>query len=403
MKRIAVALVILTTGIIIVNTLPTEITRLKESVLSWQENALSYVPWLKQEDSQSSIIESKPAKEAVIVKGGDEERLVKTIETALPSVVTIGININVRERSTLQFDPANPFDGWRRVPGRSREVEQNIGSGFVITADGLIITNKHVVDAEDATYTVLLGDETTYTVEKIYRDPLNDLAILKINPKTSLTPLTLGSSDQLKLGQTTIAIGTPLGEFTNTVTTGIISGLGRGITAGSPFEGYVERLDNVIQTDAAISPGNSGGPLLNSSGHVIGVNTAVSSEGSNIGFAIPVNIVKALIREFDGRGGSFERPYLGVRYQMLDRKTAIANELVEGAYVTEVIEGSPAEDAGVVVEDVITKVDGKKIDGTDDQSLIKILLTKKVGQTVSVTLYREGEEKTVSMTLKAMQ
>lgn len=403
MKRIAVALVILTTGIIIVNTLPTEITRLKESMLSWQENVLSYVPWLKREDSQSSIIESKPAKEAVIVKGGDEERLVKTIETALPSVVTIGININVRERSTLQFDPANPFDGWRRVPGRSREVEQNIGSGFVITADGLIITNKHVVDAEDATYTVLLGDETTYTVEKIYRDPLNDLAILKINPKTSLTPLTLGSSDQLKLGQTTIAIGTPLGEFTNTVTTGIISGLGRGITAGSPFEGYVERLDNVIQTDAAISPGNSGGPLLNSSGHVIGVNTAVSSEGSNIGFAIPVNIVKALIREFDGRGGSFERPYLGVRYQMLDRKTAIANELVEGAYVTEVIEGSPAEDAGVVVEDVITKVDGKKVDGTDDQSLIKILLTKKVGQTVSVTLYREGEEKTVSMTLKAMQ
>ncbi len=403
MKRIAVALVILTTGIIIVNTLPTEITRLKENVLSWQENALSYVPWLKREDSQSSIIESKPAKEAAIVKGGDEERLVKTIETALPSVVTIGININVRERSTLQFDPANPFDGWRRVPGRSREVEQNIGSGFVITADGLIITNKHVVDAEDATYTVLLGDETTYTVEKIYRDPLNDLAILKINPKTSLTPLTLGSSDQLKLGQTTIAIGTPLGEFTNTVTTGIISGLGRGITAGSPFEGYVERLDNVIQTDAAISPGNSGGPLLNSSGHVIGVNTAVSSEGSNIGFAIPVNIVKALIREFDGRGGSFERPYLGVRYQMLDRKTAIANELVEGAYVTEVIEGSPAEDAGVVVEDVITKVDGKKVDGTDDQSLIKILLTKKVGQTVSVTLYREGEEKTVSMTLKAMQ
>ena len=403
MKRIAVVLVILTTGIIIVNTLPTEITRLKENVLSWQENALSFVPWLKREDSQSSIIESKPAKEAAIVKGGDEERLVKTIETALPSVVTIGININVRERSTLQFDPANPFDGWRRVPGRSREVEQNIGSGFVITADGLIITNKHVVDAEDATYTVLLGDETTYTVEKIYRDPLNDLAILKINPKTSLTPLTLGSSDQLKLGQTTIAIGTPLGEFTNTVTTGIISGLGRGITAGSPFEGYVERLDNVIQTDAAISPGNSGGPLLNSSGHVIGVNTAVSSEGSNIGFAIPVNIVKALIREFDGRGGSFERPYLGVRYQMLDRKTAIANELVEGAYVTEVIEGSPAEDAGVVVEDVITKVDGKKVDGTDDQSLIKILLTKKVGQTVSVTLYREGEEKTVSMTLKAMQ
>ena len=131
------------------------------------------------------------------------------------------------------------------------------------------------------------------------------------------------------------------------MTKGIISGLGRGITAGSPFEGFVEKLDNVIQTDTSISPGNSGGPLLNSSGQVIGINTAVSSEGENIGFAIPVNIIKTLLQEFEKRGGSFERPYIGVQYQMIDRKTAIANGLVEGAYVMGVVSESRDEKAGM--------------------------------------------------------
>lgn len=330
----------------------------------------------------------------------EESVITKVVEDALPSVVTIGINTTISSRDTFEFDPSNPFSPFRQVPGQEREVEQNIGSGFVISDDGLIITNKHVVSDTDATYTVLTNDEKEYEVEQIYRDPLNDLAILKIEAN-GLKPLKMGTSSNLKLGQMAIAIGTPLGEFTNTVTTGIISGLGRGITAGSPFEGFVERLDNVIQTDAAISPGNSGGPLLNSSGEVIGVNTAIASQGQNLGFAIPVNIVKDLIDNFNARGGSFERPYIGVRYQMVDADTAQEEDIVEGAWVEEVIAESPAADAGIQEDDVITKFDGKNVNGDDEQGLAKLILQKNIGDRVGVEIWRDGNVRSLTLTLEA--
>ncbi|MBI2051318.1 PDZ domain-containing protein, partial [Candidatus Roizmanbacteria bacterium] len=203
------------------------------------------------------------------------------------------------------------------------------------------------------------------------------------------------------LGQLAIAIGTPLGQFTNTITVGIISGLGRGITAGSPFEGYVEKLDNVIQTDTAISPGNSGGPLLNSNGQVIGVNTAIAQEGQNIGFAIPVNVVKELIDNFQKQGGRFERPYIGVRYRMIDRKTALLNKVVQGAYVIEVVEDSPAQKAGVQEEDIITEFDGKGVNGDDNQGLARLILQKKIGDSVSLKIWRNGDTKNLRLTLEA--
>jgi serine protease Do len=171
----------------------------------------------------------------------------------------------------------------------------------------------------------------------------------------------------------------------------VISGLGRGITAGSPYEGFVEKLDNVIQTDAAISPGNSGGPLLNSEGQVVGVNTAIASEGQNIGFAIPINLVKQLIDTFEKQGSTFERPYIGVRYEMIDKRTAILNDVVEGAYVVSVISGSPASDVGIKEDDIITEIDGKKLTGSNDKDLAQIILNKKVGDTVKVKVYRLGE------------
>ncbi|MCL4363642.1 trypsin-like peptidase domain-containing protein [Patescibacteria group bacterium] len=264
------------------------------------------------------------------------------------------------------------------------------------------MTNKHVVSDTTASYQILTNDKKKYPVEKIYRDPLNDLAILKINA-TGLKPLKLGDSSHLKLGQMTIAIGTPLGEFTNTVTNGIISGLGRGITAGSPFEGFVEKLDDVIQTNAAINPGNSGGPLLNSSGEVIGINTAIAQGGQNIGFAIPVNVIKTLISTFNKNGGSFERPYIGVRYKMVDQQTAVLNDLVQGAYVIQVIDGSPAQKAGIQDEDIITEVDGTKIQGTDDQELAKIIQDKKIGDKVTIKVWRNKEFKTFDITLTATQ
>ena len=391
MKKPLIFLAVLIIGLAITNKIVSTNPKGIFSLPSWRE--------VFQPKPTQSITKAPESKPFVLSPGSEEEKIISTIDAALPSVVTVGINFTTQERGSFEFDPTNPY-GFRQVPGRSREVDQNIGSGFIVSEDGLIITNKHVVAQQDATYKIRFNSGDTVKVEQIYRDPLNDLAILKVSAGSKLQALPLGESDNLKLGQTTIAIGTPLGEFTNSVTKGIISGLGRGITAGSPFEGFVEKLDNVIQTDTPISPGNSGGPLLNSSGQVIGVNTAVSSEGENIGFAIPVNIIKTLLQEFEKRGGSFERPYIGVQYQMIDRKTAIANGLVEGAYVMGVVTDSPAEKAGIQEEDVITKIDGVRVVSSDEQSITKILLDKKIGQTVQITIWRDEDERTVSVMLE---
>lgn len=326
----------------------------------------------------------------------EESAIIKTIEETVPSVVTIGISKITSSRDFFEVDPFSPFSPFRRIPGREEKIEENIGSGFIVSENGLIVTNKHVVADTDATYKVLTNDDKQYTVEKIYRDPLNDLAILRISAN-GLKPLPLGDSAHLKLGQMVVAIGTPLGEFKNSVTSGIISGLGRGITAGSPFEDYVERLDNVIQTDAAISPGNSGGPLVNLSGQAIGVNAAISQSGQNIGFAIPINIVKELIKNFNEAGGKIVHPFLGVRYKMIDRQTAILNDIPEGAYIISVVEDSPAAQAEIQEEDIITEFDGQKIKGDDDQTLQKLISQKKVGDRVRLTIWRDGKtmEKTV--------
>ncbi|HLL60618.1 MAG TPA: trypsin-like peptidase domain-containing protein [Candidatus Nitrosocosmicus sp.] len=331
----------------------------------------------------------------------EESVTTRVVSESLPSVVTIGIS-TTRNNNTFEIDPFNPFNPFRQSPNSTRKIEQNIGSGFIISEDGLIITNKHVVSETEATYKVITNDKKTFNVDKIYRDPLNDLAILKINT-SGLKPLALGDSSKIKLGQQAIAIGTPLGDFTNTVTVGIISGLGRGITAGSPLEGFVEKLDNVIQTDAAINPGNSGGPLLNSSGQVVGINTAVAGEGQNIGFAIPSNVVRDLIQNFNQRGGNFERPFIGVRYKILDKQTAVLNELVEGAYIIEVVADSPAAQAGLQEEDIIIEFDGKKVNGEDDQSLAKAILEKRIGDRVTIRYWRNKEIKSSTLILKGSE
>jgi len=346
---------------------------------------------------QKTESEEKVPKTKVV---SEESVVITVVENSLPSVVTIGISKKTRGAGSIEINPFDPFGSFRRIEGKDKITEQNIGSGFIISKDGIIITNKHVVLDTGAKYTVLTNEGDKYDVTKIYRDPLNDLAILKIEA-TDLQPLPLGDSSKIKLGQLAIAIGTPLGEFQNTVTTGIVSGLGRGITAGSPFEGFVEELDNVIQTDAAISPGNSGGPLLNSSGQVIGVNTAIAGSGQNIGFAIPASVVSELIQTFESQGGTFERPYIGVRYKMISQKTAILNDIVEGAYVESVIDGSPAAAAGIQEGDIITKVDGTKLDGENEQSLAKIILNKKVGDTMNMVVWRDGKELKITLTLEA--
>ncbi|MEK7129411.1 MAG: trypsin-like peptidase domain-containing protein, partial [Patescibacteria group bacterium] len=186
----------------------------------------------------------------------EESVVIDAVDRVSPSVVTVGITKTRRLGDILEINPFNPFQPFQRRPGTTQQLEQDIGSGFIVSADGLIVTNKHVVADTEAKYRIITKDDKTYDVTKIYRDPGNDLAILKIEG-VGLKPVELGDSSKIKVGQLAIAIGTALGEFRHTVTTGVVSGVGRGITAGSPFEGYVERLDNVIQTDAAINPGNS--------------------------------------------------------------------------------------------------------------------------------------------------
>ena len=327
----------------------------------------------------------------------EESVVIDVVSNVGPSVVTVGIVQKARPSFDL-FDPFG-FFGLPKGGDNQEPVEEDIGSGFIVSNEGLIVTNKHVVSDTTATYQVFLSDNKAYPVEKVYRDPVNDIAILKISaPADQLKPVELGDSSSLRVGQFVVAIGTALGEFRNTVTQGVISGLGRGITAGSPFEGYIENIDGVIQTDAAINPGNSGGPLVNSISQVIGVNTAVARGAQNIGFSIPINIVKETLDNFNNTG-QFTRAFLGVRTRYIDQKEAISKGWVQGAGVIEVISGSAAEEGGVKEGDIVKSVDGEKIDSAD--SLARIISKKKVGETVKIVVWRNEEEVPLQATLKS--
>ncbi|MBP8590845.1 trypsin-like peptidase domain-containing protein [Candidatus Shapirobacteria bacterium] len=332
-----------------------------------------------------AVVEQKVVKEESVV--------IEVAEKASPSVVTVGM----KKKQTVGL-PSDLFSFFGfTFPNSEREIQQDVGTGFVIDSQGLIVTNKHVVADTKAEYEVITADNKKYPVKNIYRDPANDLAFLKIEAQ-GLAPVELGDSDSLKVGQFVVAIGTALGEFRHTVTTGVISGLGRGITAGSVFEGYIEELDNVIQTDAAINPGNSGGPLINSAGQVIGVNVAVASGAENIGFALPINTVKEALATFR-QTGEFSRPFLGVNYMMVSQEAAILNEIPEGAYVAEVVAGSPADEAGIKPGDIIISIDGQKIKDTKG-GLVEIINKKKVGDKIKIMRWRKGESQEIEVILQ---
>jgi serine protease Do len=284
---------------------------------------------------------------------------------------------------------------------------EGAGTGIIINADGLIMTNKHVVSDINATYSVFMSDGKEYKNAKVLaRDSVNDIAFVKIDAK-NLPAAELGDSSQVLVGQKVVAIGNALGQFQNTVTTGIISGLGRPITAGDGSSGASENLDNLLQTDAAINSGNSGGPLVNLEGQVIGMNTAIAGNGAqNIGFAIPVNDTKSLIASVKDTG-KITRPYLGVRYIPMTKDFAASNNLsvTEGAYVyggrnqLGVIPGSPAANAGVKDGDIITKINDDKIDSTHSPSAL--VGKYKVGDKIKLTIVRDGKEQSLDATLQA--
>lgn len=359
--------------------------------------ATTYIPGLRQSINQNAPLGQQT--NDTIKLASEESVTIDIVKRVGPAVVTIAgqqqEGLGGRQEP-FDFGPFGFFDIPQQEESTPNE-PQNIGTGFVISDDGLIITNKHVVSEAGVTYQIVASNDKKYTIENIYRDPLNDIALIKINPGSDkLTVAELGDSSKIQVGQYALAIGTALGEFRSTVTTGVVSGLGRGITAGSPFEGSVERLDNVIQTDAAINPGNSGGPLLNSSGLVIGVNTAVSASGQNIGFAIPINVIKESLNNFN-QTGKFERAYLGVSYRTVTKDIVEINDLPEGAYVEQVIENSPAAQAGIQERDVIVEIAGQKL--TEERPLATIIASKKVGDTVEIKLIRGNEDITVEATL----
>lgn len=288
---------------------------------------------------------------------------------------------------------------------------QSAGTGFIISADGIIVTNRHVVPSGTTSVSVTLSDGTTFdNVQVIGRtgdSSPQDVAFLKIDnlKGKKLVPVTLGDSSKMQVGDEVIAIGNALGQFQNTVTTGIISGFGRDVTAGDQSgQQASESLTDLFQTDAAINEGNSGGPLVNINGEVVGINTAVASGAQNIGFAQPINDVKALISSVLS-SGQLKQPYLGVRYVSLTNDLANEFNLTvnRGAYIVSdntqpaVVPGSPADKAGLQEHDVITKVNGINID--QNTSLTAALSRYKVGDSVKLTVVRKDKALTITVNL----
>ena len=301
--------------------------------------------------------------------------------------------------STYTVTSNNPFFG------RQSAEEGGVGTGMILDTNGYILTNSHVIfDGGAEKIDVLLADGTTVAGKLIWNDSSIDLAIMKIDAgKFALRPVELGDSDKAQIGSYVAAIGNPLGlEFNNSITQGVISGLNRNITASDGL-GNAVPMEGLIQVDAAINSGNSGGPLLNSTGQVIGINTAKAS-ADGMGFAIPINTAKPIIDKVL-KTGSFERVYMGVSAanasDISEQYPNLKLSVNKGAFITAVTIGSPADDAGLIMKDVITKVDGKAINGSED--LIKTLLNYSAGEIVTVTYIRDGKEATVKVNLKSQK
>lgn len=280
--------------------------------------------------------------------------------------------------------------------------QEGAGTGIIISESGYVLTNRHVV-ADANKVSVVLADGTSYEgVDVVGVDPANDIAFLKINGGKNLKPATIGDSSTVEVGEKVVAIGNALGQYQTSVTSGIISGLGRPLVAGGA-NGHTEQLSNLLQTDAAINPGNSGGPLVNLNGEVIGINTAIDQEAEGIGFAIPINDAKGLIKSVTTTG-KLARAFLGVAH------IGVTSEIVKeynlpvnhGAYIVNdggdaVTPGSPAAKAGLRAGDVIIKLNGKKIDA--NYPLLSAISAHQPGDKVSVTYLRDGKEITVTVTL----
>lgn len=336
---------------------------------------------------ENNLIEDESsAPDDVILKETEKEKeyiptVVDAVKKARPAVVSIIITKTEGGRQT------------------------GSGSGFLVSPDGLIVTNRHVVYQDDVIFNVLLNDGRQYKARVLDRDPVLDIALIKIEGN-NLPYLTFADSDLLEVGETVIAIGNALGEFKNTVSTGVVSGLSRSVVAGDSF-GQKEYLDKVIQTDAAINKGNSGGPLLNIYGEVVGINVAIAENSSSIGFSLPINSVKDIIDSVK-KTGRIIRPYIGIRYLFINQIVKDRYNLTYdyGVLIQKgqndddlaVLSGSPAEKAGLQEGDIILEVDGQKIDS--DRVLSYVIRNKKIGDFLSLRVYSNGSIKMMVLILE---
>jgi len=342
--------------------------------------ALGY--FISVNKNPSAVIEQQ--RETIASEG---EVIADIAQKVGPSVVSI---------LTEQTRTVNSYYGQQSVVG------QAAGTGVIIDSKGIILTNKHVVPDGTSSVQVVMSDGTTYEeVIVLGRDPLNDIAILKVQNPKDFVGAKLGDSDKIRTGQKVIAIGNALGQFQNTVTSGIISGVGRPVEAGDQHSGVTESLTNLFQTDAAINSGNSGGPLLNYNGEVIGINTAIAEDAQNIGFAIPINDTKGAISSAQ-KTGTVQRPFLGVKFSMLTPTTAkeLGIGTTSGALISDeegsIVDGSPAQKASIKSGDIITKVDSTEVDLS--HPLNTVVGRYSVGDIIKLTLIRDG--KTIKLDIK---
>lgn len=350
----------------------------------------------------------------------EKSPIIKVVKKSAPAVVSIVIAKNLPKLENFpDFFPFlpfgfNPAELYKQIPPEMFDEHGRVkiggGSGFIVSEDGFVLTNKHVVVDPKADYTVVASEGEKYHAKVVARDPINDVAILKIEGK-DLSHIELGESSNLELGQTVVAIGNALGQFQNTVSTGIVSGLSRHITAQAGADGRQQELRGVIQTDAAINPGNSGGPLVDIDGKAIGINSAVVFGAQNIGFAIPINAAKKALSDIK-KYGHIRAPFLGLRYLLIDPVLKMRHNLPVdyGALVVPeatpgdygVLKNSPAEKAGVLEHDIILEVDAKKI--TKDMPLSDVIQNHEVGDKLRLKiLRRDGKEVAAIVVLEEMK
>jgi len=364
-------------------------------------------PQIIQQEKEKAI------EKEYVSQTSQEEKIIQVIKQISPAVVSVIISKDMPVyKEYYEEDPFEEFF-WEdspfefKIPQYKQEGTEKrqigAGTGFIVLPEGMVLTNKHVVATENAEYTVITNDGKEYSAKILAKDPVQDLAILKIEGD-SFKPVKLGDSSSLQIGQTVIAIGNALGEFENTVSVGVISGLGRTITASGG--GMLETLEDVIQTDAAINQGNSGGPLLNLKGEVIGINTAMALQGENVGFAIPINLAQKDIQQIK-TSGKISYPFLGVRYVIITPEIAKKENLPtdQGALVIKgdkpgepaVTPNSPADKSGLKENDIILEFQEEKI--TPKNSLAKIISKYNPGDKVLLKILRTGKEITVEVIL----